>query len=259
MKAVILCGGQGSRIRDVSELMPKPMLPIGDRPILWHIMKSYAAHGIKDFVLCLGYKGWVIKEFFLHYRPMITDCTITLGRHTEVEYHHEIEEANWRVTLVDTGENTMTGGRIRRIRKYVEQDEHFCVTYGDGVADINFRQLIQTHQKSKLAGTLTGVRLAGRFGELEYAKGKVAKFKEKPAVTMGRINGGFMIFDSKKVWKYFEGDDSLILERQPLEKMAKAAQLGIYEHDGYWQCMDTPREYTMLNDLWNSGKAPWKV
>lgn len=259
MKAVILCGGQGSRIRDISELIPKPMLPIGGKPILWHIMQSYSKHGINEFVLCLGYKGWVIKEFFLNYRAMTSDCTVKLGSHSEIEFHHDIEEADWKVTLVDTGEHTMTGGRIRRIRKYVENDDNFCVTYGDGVADIDISKLVEHHKQSGLVGTLTGVKLAGRFGELEHKDGKVTTFEEKPPITAGSINGGFMVFDAKNIWDYFDGDDNLILEREPLERLVKSNQLGIYEHEGFWQCMDTLREYNKLNELWDADKAPWKV
>ena len=259
MKAVILCGGQGSRIRDVSEAIPKPMLSIGGKPILWHIMKIYAAHGVRDFVLCLGYKGWLIREFFLNYLAMTTDFTLQLNRRREIQFHGDVEEADWRVTMVDTGDETMTGGRIWKIRKYVEDDPHFCVTYGDGVANVNIRALIEQHERSGLAATLTGVRVAGRFGELVSEGGRVVIFNEKPAVTAGRINGGFMVFDSKRVWDYFDDDPGAILEREPLMRLAAAGQLGVYEHEGYWQCMDTLREYIVLNDLWDKGQVPWKV
>jgi glucose-1-phosphate cytidylyltransferase len=259
MKVVILCGGQGSRIRDVSETVPKPMLQIGGKPILWHIMKIYASHGIMDFILCLGYKGWIIKEFFLNYLPMISDCTITLGCHAEIEFHDFIDEAPWRVTLVDTGDHTMTGNRVWRVRKYLKDEDHFCLTYGDGVGDIDISALIAQHHKLGLVGTLTGVKVTGRFGELEGDRGKVVEFNEKPVMTSGRINGGFMVFDAGRVWDYFNDSDDLILERDPLPRMVADRQLGIYEHDGYWQCMDTLREYNMLNDLWEQGKAPWKI
>lgn len=259
MKTVILCGGQGSRIRDVSERIPKPMLPIGGKPILWHIMKIYAAHGLKDFVLCLGYKGWLIREFFINYMAMISDFTVSLGSHQEIEFHNKVEEADWKVTLVDTGEETMTGGRVWRIRKYVEADDHFCVTYGDGVGDIDIGALVKQHKASGLVATLTAVRVAGRFGELVSEQGKVIKFDEKPAITAGRINGGFMVFDSKRIWKYFNDSPELVLEREPLRRLAEDGQLAMYKHNGYWQCMDTLREYNLLNQMWEEGNVPWKV
>jgi glucose-1-phosphate cytidylyltransferase len=267
MKAVILCGGQGSRIRDVSEIIPKPMMPIGEKPILWHIMKTYAAYGITDFVLCLGYKGWKIKEYFLNYQAMTSDFTISLGMKSKIEIHQEIEEAPWRVTLANTGEKTMTGGRVWRIKRYVacagslassKNDDIFCFTYGDGLADINITELIEYHRKSGLVATITGVRVKGRFGELAIREGKVERFSEKPVISSGRINGGFMVFDSKRIWKYFTDSEDLVLEREPLESLAADGELGIFEHDGYWQCMDTPREFALLNELWESGKAPWK-
>jgi glucose-1-phosphate cytidylyltransferase len=259
MKVVILCGGQGSRIRDVSEVVPKPMLEIGGKPILWHIMKIYATHGLTDFILCLGYKGWRIKEFFLNYLPIISDCTITLGSHQGIEFHDFIEEAPWRVTLADTGELSMTGNRLWRVRKYLADEEHFCLTYGDGVGDIDISALVDQHKRSGLVGTLTGVRVAGRFGELESREGKVVEFAEKPAATSGRISGGFMVFDAKRVWDYLDCGDNLVLEREPLSRMVSERQLGIYNHNGYWQCMDTLREYSQLNELWESEKAPWKI
>ncbi|OGG02824.1 MAG: glucose-1-phosphate cytidylyltransferase [Candidatus Glassbacteria bacterium RIFCSPLOWO2_12_FULL_58_11] len=259
MKAVILCGGKGTRIREVSEIMPKPMTAIGGKPILWHIMNIYASQGITDFLLCLGYKGWMIKEFFLNYRTMISDCSITLGRHAELEFHDEFPESSWRITLADTGENAMTGARLYRVRKYLEGCGPFCLTYGDGVADIDLRALVEQHERSGLAGTLTGIRMAGRFGELNITGGKVRKFQEKPALTQGRVNGGFMVFDNRRVWDYLDDREDLTLEEEPLRRMAEAGQLGVYEHDGYWQCMDTFREYNLLNEIWDSGKAPWKI
>lgn len=259
MKVVILCGGEGSRIRDVDERIPKPMLPIGGKPILWHIMKIYATYGLTDFVLCLGYKGWVIKEFFLNFLPMISDCTINLDGHSEIDFHDDIAEARWRVTLADTGESTMTGSRVRRVRRYLKDEEHFCLTYGDGLADIDIKALLAQHHKLGLTGTLTGVRVAGRFGELDSVDGKVSVFNEKPAVTSGRISGGFMVFDASRVWKYLEGGDDPVLEKEPIARMVADGQLGVYEHNGYWQCMDTLREYRQLNELWEQGKAPWKI
>ncbi len=257
MKAVILCGGQGTRIRDISEVVPKPMLTIGGKPILWHIMKVYAAYGISEFVLALGYKGWLIKEFFLNYQPMVSDFTIALGRHNAIEFHDHAAESHWKVTLVDTGEQTMTGGRVLRVRRYLEGEDAFCLTYGDGLADIDIARLVASHRASGLAGTISGVRIAGRFGELQAKDGKVVSFEEKPAVTAGRISGGFMVFDNRRLWDYFDGDEDVVFERGPLVRMAGDGQLGCYEHDGSWQCMDTPREYAKLNDLWDRGEAFW--
>lgn len=257
MKVVILCGGQGTRIRDISEVVPKPMLMIGGRPMLWHIMKVYAAHGITDFVLALGYKGWLIKEYFLNYQPMMADFTISLSEHRSIQFHNTVMESDWRVTLVDTGDQTMTGGRVWRLRDYLAQDDLFCLTYGDAVADINIGALVEQHRRSGLTGTISAVRVAGRFGELQADGAVVTGFDEKPAVTAGRINGGFMVFDAKRLWDYMDPSDDLIFEREPLTRMVEAGQLGCYLHDGQWQCMDTPREYVLLNELWEKGQAFW--
>ena len=259
MKAVILCGGQGSRIRDASESIPKPMLPIGGKPILWHIMKVYAAQGIKDFVLCLGYKGWVIREFFLNYLAMTADFTIKLGNHQQMQFHNAVEECDWTVTLADTGEHTMTGGRVWRVRQYLEGEDAFHLTYGDGVADVQIAALQARYKEQGLIGTLTGVHPSGRYGEMATEGAHITKFWEKKPTTTGRINGGFMILDNKKVWKYFNDDPGLILERDVLPPLVRDGQLGMYEHDGYWQCMDTLREYNELNGLWEKGDAPWKI
>ena len=259
MKVVILCGGRGTRIQDVSEILPKPMLPIGKRPILWHIMKIYAQYGIKDFVLCLGYKGWLIKEFFLNYRAKIADVSLTLGEHNSLQFYDSTDEADWRVTLVETGEAAQTGARVWNVKKYLEGEEHFCLTYGDGVADINLPSLLDTHKKSGLAGTITAVHPIGRFGEIEINDNKISEFAEKPNVREGYINGGFMVFDAIRVWDYFRPEEDLILEGEVLPKMLKDGQLGAFKHDGYWQCVDTPREYNILNELWKENKAPWKV
>jgi len=260
MKAVILCGGQGTRIRDVSDVVPKPMLPIGGRPILWHIMKLYAHHGIQDFVLCLGYKGWVIKEFFLQYKAMTSDFTIRLGEHGNIEFHGATEESGWKVTLVDTGEKSQTGARIWNIRDYLKDTKQFCMTYGDGVANVDITALVKSHQKSGRGATLTGVRPAGRFGEIDYeANGQIINFNEKPNAAGGYINGGFMVFDTEKALSYFRPGADLNLEQEVLPKMVKDGQLGAFHHDGFWQCMDTLREYTMLNEMWDQDEAPWKV
>jgi glucose-1-phosphate cytidylyltransferase len=257
MKVVILCGGQGTRIRDMNEVLPKPMLTIGERPILWHIMKTYAAYGITDFVLALGHKGWLIKEYFLNYQPMMSDFTTSLREHRKIKFHNEVSEADWNVTLVNTGEHTMTGGRIWRTRRYIEQDDLFCATYGDAVADIDIAKLIDHHRASGLVGTLSAVRAAGRFGEIQESGGRVVSFEEKPVVTAGRINGGFMVFDGKRIWDYLNDSDDLVFEREPMQRMVRDGELGVYPHDGNWQCMDTPREYALLNDLWNKGAAFW--
>jgi glucose-1-phosphate cytidylyltransferase len=259
MKAIILCGGRGTRIRNASEVLPKPMLPIGGRPILWHIMKIYSQYGVNEFVICLGYKGWKIKEFFLYYKSMLSDFTVTLGEHDSIEFHNEPEEMKWKVTLLETGENALTGARIYKAKEHVKEDENFCVTYGDGVADVDIRSLIEFHKKNKIAGTITGVRPLGRFGEIELEGNIVTEFNEKPNVSSGRINGGFMVFNNDKVWDYFREGDDLILEMETLSNMSKDRELGVFEHNGYWQCMDTVREYDILNKLHDDGNAPWET
>ena len=259
MKVVILCGGRGSRIRDVSELIPKPMLPIGGMPILWHIMKGYAEHGITDFVLCLGYKGWVIKEFFLNYRAMISDFTLTLGDLSSIDFHGRAAESDWKVTLADTGEETYTGGRLAAVRPYLQGEDHFCLTYGDGLADVDIGALVRKHQDSGLTGTLTGVKVAGRFGEMNIKNDRVIQFNEKPARLAGKISGGFMVFDNSRIWDHLQDRPDIWLEREPIESLTAAGQLGVYSHHGFWQCMDTPREFDRLNELWNDGDAPWKI
>jgi glucose-1-phosphate cytidylyltransferase len=258
MKAVILCGGQGTRIRDASEVLPKPMLPIGGKPIVWHIMKSYAQHGIREFVLCLGYKGWLIKEFFLNYRAMTTDVTLSLGRHDALEFHSRHEEEDWKVTLAETGEATMTGGRLAAIRRYVEGDDLFCLTYGDGVADLDIGASIEFHRKHGKIATVSATRPPGRFGEMAIDGDAVSEFNEKPNATEGFINGGYFVLDARKIWPYVGTDPQTILERDPLRALARDRQLVAFRHTGYWQPMDTTREYLLLNELWASGKAPWK-
>lgn len=259
MKAVILCGGRGSRIREVSELIPKPMLPIGGMPILWHIMKSYAVHGITEFILCLGYKGWIIKEFFLNYRAMISDFTITLGDTARIDFHHSPDSSPWKITLADTGEETYTGGRLVAVRQYLENEDHFCLTYGDGLADIDVGALVRSHQDSGLTATVTAVQLEGRFGEMAIKDRLVVDFAEKPPRSAGKVSGGFMVFDNDRVWDYLEERPDIWLEREPLQAMVAARQLGVFKHDGFWQCMDTPREYDRLNEMWQAGNAPWKT
>lgn len=259
MKAAILCGGRGTRLQDITELVPKPMAPIGQYPILWHIMKIYAHYGIKEFILCLGYKGWIIKEFFLNFKAMMHDFTMSLGHHDSLVYHNETDESSWKVTLAETGEESMTGARLWKVRKYLQHEDHFCLTYGDGLADIDLVKLIEVHKASGKIGTMTGVRPPSRFGEIALDQGGVSYFKEKPNVAEGWINGGFMVFDGKKVWDYLWPDDQLSLEREPLPAMAKDRQLAIYKHTGFWLGMDTMREYNLLNEMWQQGKAPWKI
>jgi len=257
VKAVILCGGQGTRIRDANELLPKPLLPIGGKPILWHIMKSYAQHG--EFVLCLGYKGWLIKEFFLNYRAMTTDVTLTLGRQDQLEFHGRSGEDDWKITLADTGEETMTGGRVAAIRRYVEGDDLFLLTYGDGVSDVDVGASLDFHRKHGRVATVTAVRPPGRFGEMRIDGGRVREFNEKPQATEGFINGGFFVLDARRVWSYVGEDRATVFEREPLRRLAADDQLVAFEHTGFWQPMDTAREFGLLNDLWASGKAPWKT
>lgn len=258
MKAVILCGGQGTRIRDANELLPKPMLPIGGKPMVWHIMKMYAQHGVREFVLCLGYKGWIIKEFFLNYRAMTTDCTVTLGCHDAIEFHGRHDEEDWKVTLAETGEATMTGGRAAAIRRYVEGDDLFLLTYGDGVADVDISRSIAFHREHGRIATVTAVRPPGRFGEMMIADNQVLEFNEKPQTSEGFINGGFFVFDAQRIWEFLGNDPQTILEREPLRGLAREGQLVAFPHTGFWQPMDTAREYSMLNELWASGNAPWK-
>jgi len=258
MKAVILCGGQGTRIRDASEVLPKPMLPIGGKPIVWHIMKSYAAHGVREFVLCLGYKGWLIKEFFLNYQAMTTDVTVTLGRRDSIEFNGSHPEEDWRVTLAETGEATMTGGRVAAIRRYVEGDDLFLLTYGDGVSNLDIRKLIAAHRAHGKVATVTAVRPTSRFGEMRIEGGVVREFNEKPQASEGLVNGGFFVLDAKRIWDYIEDRPTTILEREPLRRLAQDSELVAFEHPGYWQPMDTLREYVLLNELWAKGDAPWK-
>lgn len=258
MKAVILCGGQGTRIRDANELLPKPMLPIGGKPIVWHIMKMYAQHGVREFVLCLGYKGWIIKEFFLNYRAMTTDCTVTLGRHDAIEFHGSHDEEDWKVTLAETGEATMTGGRVAAVRRYVEGDDLFLLTYGDGVANVDITRSIAFHREHGKIATVTAVRPPGRFGEMMTENSRVVEFNEKPQASEGFINGGFFVLDAQRIWDLLGNDPQTIFEREPLRRLAREGQLCAYPHTGFWQPMDTAREYGLLNDLWAAGKAPWK-
>lgn len=259
MKVAILCGGYGTRIRDVADNIPKPMILIGDKPILWHIMKYYAEYGIKQFVLCLGYKSNVIKEFFLNYEANTNDFTITLGKEKKIQYHNEHPESDWQVTLAETGLNSMTGARLKRVQRHLLNEDNFMLTYGDGVGDIDIHKLMEFHKKHGKILTVTGVRPPGRFGELmNDEEGRAYEFNEKPQASGGRISGGFFVC-RKEIFSYLGDNESLIFEQEPMRQLVKDGQLMVYEHDGFWQPMDTHREYLLLNDLYSKGEAPWVV
>ncbi|MBU1664466.1 MAG: glucose-1-phosphate cytidylyltransferase [Gammaproteobacteria bacterium] len=254
MKAVILAGGLGTRLSEETVVKPKPMVEIGGRPILWHILKIYSSHGINDFVICCGYKGYVIKEYFANYFLHMSDVTFDMSEN-RMEVHQRFAEP-WRVTLVDTGEETLTGGRLKRVRDYLG-DEDFCFTYGDGVADVNIRESIAFHKQSGKLATLTATQPPGRFGVLNLVGTSVRSFQEKPHGDGSWINGGFFVMSPKAI-DYIKGD-STIWERGPMERLAQEGQLNAFFHDGFWQPMDTLRDKQHLEELWQSGKAPWKV
>jgi glucose-1-phosphate cytidylyltransferase len=255
MKAVILAGGLGSRLSEETSIRPKPMTEIGGRPLLWHIMKIYSSYGVNEFVICLGYKGYVIKEYFSNYFLHSSDVTIDLTKNS-VEIHQNYAEP-WKITLVDTGAATMTGGRLKAIRRYLNEDEPFCFTYGDGVADIDIGALIEFHQRHGKLCTITAVAPPGRFGALEFDGDLVTDFREKPAGDGGRINGGFFV-GSTAVLDYVDGPETL-WEREPLERLAHGGELVAYQHEGFWHSVDTLRDKTSLEELWATGQAPWKV
>ena len=256
MYVVILAGGFGTRISEQSHLIPKPMIDIGGRPILWHIMKYYSSFGHNDFIICCGYKQYVIKEFFADYYLHTSDVTFDFTADNKMVVHTNNSEP-WRVTLVDTGLNTMTGGRIKRVRDYIG-DETFMLTYGDGVADINLERLLAFHKEHDKIATVTAIQPGGRFGMLEITdEARIARFKEKSKEDGGWINGGFMVL-KPEIMDYISGDDC-VFERYPLEQLAKESQLMAYKHDGFWQCMDTMRDKDLLEALWTEKKAPWKV
>jgi glucose-1-phosphate cytidylyltransferase len=255
MKVIILCGGLGTRLREETEYRPKPMVPIGGQPILWHIMKTYAQHGFKDFVLCLGYKGEVIKDYFRNYLWNRSDVTMKLGRNQQIAYHNTHDEEDWTVTLLETGLSTQTGGRLLRAMQHIG-DEDVLFTYGDGLTDSNISDSVAFHYNQKALVTLTAVRPGGRFGELRMDEDTIISFQEKPDQENSYVNGGFMVLD-KKVRGYLS-DDSCIFEREPLQRLVDEGALKSYKHQGFWQCMDTYREFEMLNKLWDSNAAPWK-
>jgi glucose-1-phosphate cytidylyltransferase len=254
MKAVILAGGLGTRISEESHLKPKPMIEIGEKPILWHIMKIYSFYEINEFIICLGYKGYMIKEYFANYFLHTSDVTFEVANN-KMEVHQNMAEP-WRVTLVDTGENTMTGGRLKRVSVYLD-DEDFCFTYGDGVSNLNISKLIAFHKEQGTLATLTAVRPPGRFGALSLTQDKVTGFKEKPQGDGGWINGGFFVL-SPKVLEYINGDET-VWEQSPLEKLAREKNLSAFLHNGFWHAMDTLRDKRYLEELWTSGKAQWKI
>lgn len=259
MKVVILCGGQGTRIRDVSENLPKPMIPVAGLPILWHIMKYYSTWGYKDFVLCLGYKSQVIKDFFLNYEKSTRDFSMTLGSNHEITFHTKHEEVDWSVTLAETGLNALTGARIKRIKKYIADDEHFMLTYGDGVGNIDIENLVRFHKSHGRILTVSGVRPPSRFGELRCEEsGRVLEFNEKPQATGGRISGGYFVC-RKEIFNYLGDQEDLTFETDPMRKLVQDQQLMMYAHDGFWEPMDTYRDYQYLNKLATSGEAPWIV
>ena len=255
---MILCGGKGTRLRDVTELLPKPMVPIGEQPIVWHIMKTFAAFGCRRFILCLGYKREAFVDYFLNYHLRTSDATITLGHAPKIHFHEKVPESDWEVTLAGTGLETGTGGRVWRAAKYLKPtDRSFFLTYGDGVADVDVAALLKTHRALKRAITVSAVHPAARFGEMVVDGDRVSAFEEKPAVAQGYINGGFMVVEKSFVKKFMTDDDAMFFEQDPMRKAAAAGEMTVYRHEGFWQCMDTSREYALLNDLWAKGSAPW--
>jgi glucose-1-phosphate cytidylyltransferase len=257
MKVVILCGGLGTRLREETEFRPKPMVPIGSRPVLWHIMKHYAHYGHKEFILCLGYKGEIIKEYFRNYQWNTSDVTLRLGRSPKITYHTQHDEEDWTVTLVDTGQETQTGGRLRRVLPYIKADT-FLMTYGDGLSNCDINATIGFHKQHGAIATLTAVQPGGRFGTLALEDDRITVFREKPDKETAYVSGGFFVFN-RTIQKYLDNDDACVLEKQALERLAVDGQLRAYCHNGFWQCMDTFREAEMLNKMWKSGDAPWKV
>jgi len=257
MKVVVLCGGLGTRLREETEFRPKPMVEIGGRPILWHIMKMYAHYGMREFILCLGYRGNMIKDYFLNYEAMNNDLRISLGRKSHIEFMGAHQEQDFTVTLADTGLETMTGGRLQRVARYVADEDTFLLTYGDGLSDVNIENLVAFHKKHGKIATVTSVPPISRFGVLETDhQGQVVRFAEKPKAN-GLISAGFFVLN-RRIFDYLTGPEC-ILEREPLERLAREGQLMAYRHDGFFFAMDTFREYQYLNELWSSEKTPWKV
>lgn len=259
MKVVILCGGKGTRLREETEYRPKPMVPIGGRPILWHIMKTYAHFGYKEFILCLGYKGDMIKDYFRNYRWNICDITLKLGHNPAEEFHDRHTEEDWSVTLADTGEESMTACRVKQIQRYVPAGAPFLLTYGDGLSTIDINASIAAHKAAGKVCTISAVHPAGRFGSLRIeADGGIHTFSEKPQFEDAYVNGGYMVCEHR-IFDYLPADPLMMLERQPMDKLVRDGQLNAYKHEGFWQPMDTYQEAQYLNKLWAEGQAPWKV
>ena len=257
MKVVILCGGKGTRLREETEFRPKPMVKIGGKPILWHIMKTYSHFGYNEFILCLGYQGNVIKEYFYHYMLHNSDVTIKLGKNQQITMHDTSIEENWTITIVDTGESHLKGARVKKIEPYIE-DDSFMVTYGDGVGDIDIKKLVDFHQSNGKIATVTGVSPPSAFGQILAEDSTVIEFNEKPQIKEGIINGGFLIFN-RKIFDYLNEDETCDLEMGALEQLTRKKELMVFRHEGGWACMDTYRDTVYLNQLWNSNKAFWKV
>jgi len=257
--AMILCGGQGTRLRDVTELLPKPVVPIGPHPIVWHIMKCYAAFGVTRFILCLGYKRESFIDYFFHYHAHAADITLRLGQENNITYHGGHSEEDWEITFAATGDRTMTGGRIARASKYLQAHDHdFFLTYGDAVADIDMKALLALHRKTDKVLTLSAVHPEGRFGNIVADEdGRVVAFREKPKEAAELINGGFMVAKKEMVSRYLQQRDDLVFEEDPINRIVADGEMAAYEHRGFWQCMDTAREHTLLTRLWDEGNAPW--
>jgi len=258
MKVVILCGGKGTRLREETEFRPKPMVPVGRFPMVWHIMKYYASFGHKEFILCLGYKGEMIKDYFRNYLWNTCDVTLSLGKDSAIQYHDKHNEEDWSVTLADTGEEAMTAYRVKKIQRYIPSGEGFMLTYGDGLSDIEIPTLIDSHQKAGKVCTISAVHPAGRFGSLNILKdGSIKTFQEKPQMETFYVNGGFMVCDYR-IFDYLKEDPHVMFERQPIAEMLSKKQLNSYKHEGFWQPMDTYQEAQYLNKLWDENSAPWK-
>ncbi len=254
MKVVILCGGLGTRLREETEFKPKPLVDIGGMPILWHVMKIYSAYGFKDFILCLGYKGNMIKEFFLNYKKFKTDFTLNLKNESVILHGKDSDDEDWNITFADTGSETQTGGRVKKIEKYIDGDS-FLLTYGDGVGDVDIKALVEHHKRVGRIGTITGVIHKTKYGNLEHKDDILTNFAEKP-VSKDLINGGFMVFN-KEVFDFIKGD--VMLEKDPFKELVEKSQLSVYKHCGFWHCMDTYKDYIDLNEIWKSGVVPWII
>ncbi|OGC10907.1 glucose-1-phosphate cytidylyltransferase [candidate division WOR-1 bacterium RIFOXYC2_FULL_37_10] len=259
MKVVILCGGQGTRLREETEYRPKPLVPIGEMPILWHIMKTYSHYGYKNFILCLGYKGDMIKDYFLKFEELMNDFTLNLRSKEERVIHHNSSTLeDWNITFVNTGQLSQTGSRVAKIKDFIGSDKEFFLTYGDGLANVDISKLLEFHHEHGKTATITAVRPPSRFGEISSKDNKVLSFNEKPTVSEGHINGGFFVF-KRELFDFLSTDDDCILEKKPLENLVKKEELMMYPHSDFWQCMDTYRDSVLLNEMWNKGNAPWKV